>query len=76
MLDIADAFYWVTTDENAVPRRFSEDNNTHIIDYLPHTFVNKTLDSALFTLPAYCKNLCPDTTVCGRFRQQKSHLIE
>ena len=67
-LDIADAFYWVTADENEIPRRFAEDNNTHVIDYLTHTYVNKTIDSSIFALPSYCNATCPEASVCTKFR--------
>ena len=71
ILDISDALLWVTSDENAIPRRFSENNNAHIIDYLPHTYVNKTFPDSIFALPSYCNAslLCPSTTICGKFRQ-------
>ena len=71
ILDISDALLWVTSDENTIPRRFSEDNNSHIIDYLPHTYVNKTFSDSIFALPSYCNpsSLCPSTTICGKFRQ-------
>lgn len=72
--DISDAFYWVTADENQIPRRFSEDKNTHIIDYLTHTYVNKTIDASIFNLPSYCNSTCPSASVCGKFREQKSFL--
>ena len=64
----------IAADENEIPRRFSEDKNTHIIDYLTHTYVNKTIDTTIFNLPSYCNTTCPSTSVCGKFREQKSFL--
>jgi hypothetical protein len=69
-LEIPDAIYWATADENQTPRRFSEDDATHIIDYLPHTFVNKTIPASVFALPSYCSasSSCPLSSKCGKFR--------
>lgn len=70
-VDVSDAFYWATADANQIPRRFAEDNNTHIIDYLTHTFVNKTIPDSIFAIPTYCNTTCASTTICQKFRESK-----
>lgn len=61
-------YWYVTTDDNHIPRRLDE-AGTHITDFLPHTFINKTFDDSYFSLPSYCTTSCPMSTICGKFRE-------
>lgn len=65
--------FYVTIDQNSIPRRLDEDGK-HLTDYLVHTFVNKTFDESYFTLPNYCNETCPSTTICGKLRGQQNLL--
>jgi hypothetical protein len=62
-------YYWSSADDNNYPRRIDE-NGAHITDFNIHSYRNRTLDAKIFALPTYCKDACPTTSLCNKFRSQ------
>lgn len=68
--DVGYNYWWSSADDNNVPRRLDE-NGAHITEYNIHSYRVRDQDPKLFTLPAYCKDSCANTTVCGKFRGEQ-----
>lgn len=67
--------FWVTDDDRVIPRRLDE-GQSHVTDYLVHTFTTKALSDSVFEVPSYCTDECPATTVCGKFRGESAFVAQ
>ena len=60
-------YWWATTDQKQIMRRLASSKRL-VMDFLPHTYVEKKFEDSVFALPDYCNTTCPSSSLCGGFQ--------
>lgn len=63
-------YYYAKQTEERVPRRIIS-GSASTQDFIMNTYTVESINATIFTVPDYCKNTCPSTSVCSRFQSTK-----
>lgn len=64
-------YYYATKTDQRIPRRFVDNDNKKVEDFLMNTYSTDPIPDSVFVLPDYCKNACPATTICGKLQSKQ-----